>query len=152
MISFISMSLSSPRSPISSSSLLIVAFIAMVSGCDGQSVNERVLVSGEITYDGKHVEIGQIRFIPIGSTVGPITISSIKNGQYDTQNSSGVPVGSHRVEITGFDSQEYANAPRGPGNLPITQLLPEKYNRQSVLEVILKSGESNAVENFKLVP
>lgn len=134
------------------SALLVLAAVTFAVGCGQQGGDKRVLVTGQVAYDGKPVEIGQIRFIPDATTAGPITITSIENGHYSTESSSGVPVGAHRVEITGFDAAEYANAPRGPGNPPIAQLIPEKFNRQSTLAVTLESTQSSAVKDFDLKP
>ena len=71
-------------------------------------------MSGVVTYKGKPVEKGQIRFIPIGAPGGPVTVDPIEQGKYTTKNTAGVPVGTHRVEILGYDAKEYANASTGP--------------------------------------
>lgn len=116
-----------------------------LGGCGGKS--DRVVVSGTITYDGAPVEKGQIRFVP---TNGPVVIDPINAGSYTTEGTSGVPLGDHRIEITGYDGQEYANAPTGPGSPPIKQLLPEKYNRKSELTVTIDASSGDAPLNFDL--
>lgn len=115
------------------------------AGCGGRS--DRVVVSGTITYDGAPIEKGQIRFVP---TNGAIVIDPIDLGHYSTADAGGVPLGSHRIEITGYDGEEYANAPTGPGAPPVRQLLPEKYNRQSELTVTIDSSSGDAPLNFEL--
>ena len=129
--------------------LLLTGFI---SGCSQHDQWDRVVVSGNVTYDGQLVEKGQIRFIPLGKTGGPVTIDPIEQGKYSTENTAGVPVGTHRVEILGYDAKEYANAPTGPGAPPVRQLLPKKYNRQSVLTVELESTPKVKPLDFNLMP
>jgi len=126
--------------------LLVVAL-----GC-GQGRPNYVLVSGEVTFDGQPVEVGQIRFTPAAGTSGPITISAIRQGQYTTEKTSGVPIGNHRVGIRAFDPDEYNNRPKGPGSPPLRQLLPEKYNGRSDLTVAIETGQRRATENFHLEP
>lgn len=115
------------------------------AGCGGRS--DRVVVSGTITFGGAPVEKGQIRFIP---TNGPVVIDPIDAGSYTTDKTDGVPLGVHRIEITGYDGEEYANAPTGPGSPPVKQLLPEKYNRQSELTATIDANSGDAPLNFDL--
>lgn len=128
------------------STLVALTFI----GCGGGDELERVIVSGNVTFDGQPIEKGQIRFIPADGTPGPITVDPIDNGYYTTENTAGVPVGAHRVEILGYDGEEYANAPTGPGAPPVRQLLPKKYNKESELRVTLESGQDDDHLDFKL--
>ncbi len=115
-------------------------------GCSSSDDLSRVLVSGSVTYDGKAVEKGQIRFIPQDGSRGPITITSIDQGRYSTDATGGVPVGSHRVEIKGYDAHEYETAPSGPGSPPVKQRLPEKYNLQSELTVSLQEDSDERLD------
>jgi hypothetical protein len=124
--------------------ILLFATAIGAVGCGGGDGLSKVLVSGSVTYDGKAVEKGQIRFVPQDGTTGPITIASVDGGRYTTESSGGVPVGAHRVEIKGYDAHEYQTAPTGPGSPPVKQLLPDKYNRASTLtaELTKESGET----------
>ncbi|MDC0935364.1 hypothetical protein OAS39_03680 [Pirellulales bacterium] len=137
-----------------SSGQLTAALAALVIasiGCAKGDGLDRVLVSGQVMYDGQPVETGQIRFRGIEGTRGPITIDPIEDGRYTTANTAGVPVGKHRVEITAYDPKEYAaKANRGPGVAPPKQLLPKKYNRESELTVELQSGSGQITKDFKL--
>jgi hypothetical protein len=123
----------------------------LFSGCSQHDQWDRVVVSGNVTYDGKLVEKGQIRFVPIGKEGGPVTVDPIEQGKYSTKNTAGVPVGTHRVEILGYDAKEYANAPTGPGAPPLRQLLPKKYNLQSALTVELDSTPKAKSLDFDLM-
>lgn len=113
---------------------------------------ERVLVSGNVSFKGQPLGKGQIRFIPAQNTPGPVTIEPIEAGEYTTAKTGGVPVGTHRVEILGYDPEVYAKAPRGPGSPPIPQLLPRKYNRASELTATLEAGSGSKTLDFTLSP
>ena len=128
----------------------MLLLIALTGGCGYRSKLERIHVSGKATYAGKPIEIGQIRFIPIEPTRAPITVENVRNGVYATATSGGVPVGTYRVEIKMFDSEEYQNAPRVPGSPGIKQLLPAKYNRDSELTFEIPSGSGSIEHNFIL--
>jgi hypothetical protein len=129
---------------------LAIPLVAVaLAGC-GKSGIERVHVSGTATFDGKPIEIGQIRFVPVTPATGPITIDRIEDGQYETKTSGGVTVGTHRVELRAYDSHEYETAPRVAGSASVKQLLPDKYNRKSELTLEVKSGEGSIEKNFEL--
>ncbi len=78
---------------------LLLAAGACVCGC-GPSGPERVAVTGTVTYQGKPIEQGSIRFVPTGETKGPATGTTIKQGKYEASAKGGVLVGTQRVEIT----------------------------------------------------
>ena len=128
---------------------LCVIILSMVLGC-GHGGLERVDVSGEVTFGGQPVRDGQIRFLPKPGTNAPVTIEPITEGRYSTATSSGVPVGSYRVEIRAYDPS--VPAPSGPGMPPRRQLLPTKYNTQSTLEMVVESGQGPLNQDFELTP
>jgi hypothetical protein len=122
----------------------------VVAGCGYRSGLERVEVSGKATYDGKPIEVGQIRFIPLETTRAPVTIEPIRDGAFDTSTTGGVPVGSFRVELRMYDPQEYRDAPRTAGSPAVKQLLPDKYNRESQLQLEIPSGSGSIKHDFIL--
>lgn len=130
--------------------LSIVVIIVCLSGCGSNERWNKVIVSGDITYQGKPLELGRIRFIPSNGSQGPITVEKVEGGRYTTESTNGVPVGTLRVEITGYDPEEYKNAPTGPGAPPVRQLLPDKYNRNSELKVSLEPEPSTQTHDFDL--
>ena len=73
-----------------------------------------MLVSGKVTFNGSPLVKGQIRFLPIEGSTGPVTVESITDGYYTSEDIGGVPVGVHRVEIRGYDPEVYAKAQKGP--------------------------------------
>jgi hypothetical protein len=141
--------MSRANSLFSIASLLLLVFF---TSCGKHDRWNRVDVSGVITYKGMPVEKGQIRFIPIDGPGGPVTVDPIEQGKYNTKNTAGVPVGTHRVEILGYDAREYANASTGPGAPPVPQLLPKKYNLQSELKETFDTTQSEKTLDFNLLP
>jgi hypothetical protein len=133
-----------------SGDLLLSLLFVTATGCGYRSGIERVYVSGKASYEGKPIEVGQIRFVPQESTRAPITVENIRGGEYKTETSSGVPVGTFRVEIKMFDPEEYKNAPRVPGAPAVKQLLPDKYNRNSELTLEIASGSGSIQHDFLL--
>ena len=119
-------------------------------GCGNRSGIERVYVSGKASYREQPVEVGQIRFIPIAPTSGPITVELIRDGHYETATSGGVPVGNHRVELRMYNAEEYRTAPRTAGSPAPKQLLPDKYNRNSELTTTIDSRSGSIKQDFLL--
>lgn len=107
------------------SSLAALLAVTSLIGCNSSDQLQRVIVSGAVTFKGKQVEKGQIRFIPIDGTKGPVTIDPVDQGQFTTKNTGGVPVGTHRVEILGYDAKLYASAGTGPGALQCLNYFPK---------------------------
>jgi hypothetical protein len=130
--------------------IVALAMAAVAVGCGGSDL-DRIPVAGRVRFNGEALAKGQIRFIPQSGTKGPVTVEPINAGQYATDNTGGVPVGSHRVEIRGYDAHEYATAPTGPGSPPIKQLLPAKYNSASELSATLNPSSDHEL-NFDLAP
>jgi hypothetical protein len=130
-------------------SALLLSLLSM-SGCGYKSGLERVHVSGQASYLGKPIEVGQIRFVPIEPTSAPITVESIRDGGYETDTSGGVPIGNYRVELRMYDPVEYRTAPRSPMSPAIKQLLPDKYNRDSELTITIESGSDAVEKDFLL--
>jgi hypothetical protein len=123
--------------------------LALVSfaGCGKSDGPVRVVVVGAVTLNGQSVEDGQIRYIPIDGTVGPITIAKIVGGQYTCDDKGGVPVGNHRVEILAWDPKAPIG---GRGEPPRPQLAPEKYNEKSELKATIEETGSRVAKNFDL--
>ena len=127
-----------------------VFLLSTLIGCGKGEGLERVAVSGKATYQEEPIVEGQIRFIAKDGTKAPVTIEPIRDGQYNTETSGGVPAGSYRVMIRSYDPNE--RAPSGPGSPPRKQLLPTKYNVQSTLTLEVVSGQGSLIHNFHLTP
>ena len=129
---------------------LTLALIICSCGCSREQRWQKVIVSGDVRHQGQPLELGRIRFIPADGSRGPITVERVEQGRYSTESTQGVPVGTLRVEITGYDREEYENAPRGPGAPPVRQLLSDKYNRESELTIALEAEPRRQTYDFDL--
>ncbi|NOY41117.1 MAG: hypothetical protein GXP26_04685 [Planctomycetes bacterium] len=116
--------------------------LALLSGC-GDPGLEKVVVTGKVSYQGKPVQDGMLRFVPIEGTKGPVSGAIIKDGTYTAKAIGGVPLGKLRVEIRGF--RKHDGVPQGEGpDVAVRpggreQYLPKKYNHQSELTVTIDS-------------
>jgi hypothetical protein len=79
--------------------ILLVVGVGVLGCGETKSLN---VVQGTVQYDGQPVEIGEIRFVPIGSEKAPASYGRIANGRYEISARGGVPSIKHRVEITAY--------------------------------------------------
>jgi hypothetical protein len=128
----------------------------LLSGCRGDRGPERVVVSGTVTYNGKPLSEGEIRFVPLPTCPVPVTGALIVEGRYSTKDGGGVPVGTHKIQIEA--RRHKAGGPNTPG--PPTgsrgfgfrgmQYLPAKYNANTQLEIIIPPGSPAITKDFQL--
>ena len=123
--------------------------LVVVSGC-GPSGPEKATVTGTVTYAGKPIEFGMIKFNPIEGTSGPVSSATIKNGEYRIDNKGGVPVGRHLVQIDGYRKQRsHRQDFRSTKHHPINTF-PRSSTSVSELTTEIKRDESPAVRNYDL--
>ena len=128
--------------------LIAIAGMACCAvGCGGDGLT-RVVVSGAVKLQDRPVEDGQIRFIPQDGTNGPLTIAPIRQGHYRVDLKGGVPVGKYRVEILAWDPS--VPPPRGPGEPPRPQWVPDKYNAESTLRASIDASDAPVVHDYNL--
>jgi hypothetical protein len=135
--------------------LLCLLAMPVTTGCGRHSELEMAVVSGTVTYEGKPLEDGEIRFVPTGDTKGPTSATVICNGRYEVAARGGVPAGMHRVELRAFrirqHTQPLSDLPgAASGKSPKEQYLPQKYNVQSDLTTTIESGQSKVTKDFTL--
>jgi hypothetical protein len=99
-------------------------------------------VKGKVTYDGKEVKSGVIRFVPAGG--GTPVGGEIKDGEYTCK----APAGPARVEITAqvaVGTRKAYDMPDSPTIEDTKPLIPEKYNSKSELTYTVepKPNEKN---------
>lgn len=128
--------------------VILTLTCCLLLGCNYGDGLARAIVRGTVTLDDQPVRDGQIRFVPQGDTLGPVTIEAIKEGQYRCAHSGGVPVGTHRVEILAFHPDD--PEPKEPGERSRRQLVPAKFNRESQLTVTISSDDGEVVQDFAL--
>ncbi len=132
----------------------VVCIATVLSGCRDQGP-ERVQVSGTVTYNGKPLSSGMIRFMPTASTNAPMAGAKIKDGQYTLDQHGAVPVGTFRVEI---EALRTVAAPPGMV-LPLDlqgkegldqQYIPAKYNAASQLSITIEPGSRPITQDYDL--
>ena len=128
---------------------------AVLVGCGGKSELkfEQAAVSGTVTWQGKPVEEGLIRFIPDevnseGLAPGKPAFSKITNGDYAVPADRGATVGKNRVEIVSFRKTGRMIEEEGTKSEENVQFLPEQYNTSSTLTADIVAGENTV--NFDL--
>jgi hypothetical protein len=134
-----------------------LVLLSLIGGCGGSGI-ERAIVSGSVTFDGKPIEKGFIRFFPIKGTVGPMWGAQITDGAYRADGKGGVPVGTHRVEVEAF--RIVRNTKMGAdifedfgGNGPAVaevQYIPAQYNIHSEIELVVRPETSDSPVDFEL--
>ena len=125
---------------------LMLLTLGCFGGADGP---ERVVVSGKVTYMGKPVEAGMIRFVP---AEGPVAEALIEDGNYSVTHRGGVPVGAQRVEIRGEKVVKAApiEADGGPEDAVTEQYIPRQYNEDSTLTFDVPPGAKELTKDFDL--
>ena len=65
---------------------------------------QRHIIAGQVTYQGKPVKVGLIRFTPQvqAESARPIVAGAISDGRYSLKSGHGSDGGSYRVQISGF--------------------------------------------------
>ena len=76
---------------------LLLGFLAVLplGGCG----KGPVVVHGTVSVGGQTPDSGEIRFIPVDGTTGPVNAGAIIAGKYEIKGRGGVPRGTYRVEI-----------------------------------------------------
>ena len=120
------------------------------AGCDKGELPRRI-VQGKITVNGNHVETGEVRYVPIEGTPGPVSAGRISNGDYRIAERGGVPLGKHRVEVAAF--RKTGKKVPGPREEPIDEEKPVASLTFATAESPLRadvSAESDASIDFEL--
>lgn len=81
--------------------LLAAAWLSAAAGCGGGGL-ETVPVGGTVTLDGKALDHGFVRFVPVDTTKGRLATATIqKDGTFklSTANSDGVLLGDYKVVV-----------------------------------------------------
>jgi hypothetical protein len=118
--------------------LAAATLCALLCGC-GNRGPDTYPVAGEITFDGKPVDHGDILFIPADNRLGPEGARVI-GGKY----SGRAKAGTNRVEITALDIGPDTRYEMGS---PIAaNFIPAHYNEQSTLSVEIAPVELNRAD------
>lgn len=141
----------SPHSRVSALCMLAVLTTLALAGCHADRGPDRVVVSGTITYQGKPLPAGSIRFVPLDASL-PGAAANIVDGKYRADNKGGVPVGTHKIQIEGCERSVLKPNEEGPpvGKGRGRQYLPKRYNADTQLEITIPPGSRAIIKNFDL--
>jgi len=136
-----------------------VLVAAALSGCGRERGPERVVVTGTVTYNGKPVSGGTIRFVPVSTSPVPVAGAPIVNGTYRVDGKGGVPVGTHKIQIEAYHKIPFSPRPgeaappnsfRGEAGAR-QQYIPSRYNVDSRLQITIEPGSKTMTKDFDLV-
>jgi hypothetical protein len=126
-------------------------------GCRGDRGPERVIVSGTVTYNGKPIGEGEIRFMPVAASVVPMAAAEINDSKYRVDLRGGVPVGTHKIEIEAVRVDKSRLKPGQPmppsarlRGVPFQQYIPKRYNLDSELQITIEPGCREITKDFDL--
>ena len=125
-----------------------IAILAVVTfaGCGGDQY-DRSVVSGNVTYAGKPIEQGQIRFVAIEDTKTPAAGAQIIDGTYRADHKGGVPSGKYRVEFLMFQPHDQSGAVMEG---TVRQMLPDKFNKRSTITLTVPPGGNPITRDYDL--
>lgn len=131
------------------SSTLLAAVIALSAGCGGTSSVE---ISGEVTANGKPVEMGMILFSPSAASEGLRQVSAdISDGKYSVPRAKQMQPGVYSVAITG-QRKTGRQITADPGSSELVDewvdFVPPRYNAKSDLTTTIEQDRSDL--NFEL--
>lgn len=123
--------------------------VLVTLGC-GKGDVRRAIVQGKVTFKGQPIEKGQIRFVIDNR---PTAMGEVNKGMYKIDHLGGVPVGSGKVEIEGFEDTKNVvfTSIDGKKTVEAKQFLPAKFNEKSELKVEITASGPNE-KNFDLMP
>jgi hypothetical protein len=120
----------------------LVLLSLLLCGC-GAAEHTGNPVSGTVTFQGKPLDQGSIRFSPVGGQ-GTMSGGPIKNGEYLLPATSGLEPGKYEVRITSSDAG-HSSADEMPGEVkeaPKERIPPEYNARTKLFAEIQSSGEN----------
>lgn len=127
-----------------------LALVALL-GC-GRADRDRVAVSGQVTFDGRPLENGQLVFEPRGQ--GRMAIAQLVDGRYSIAAERGPTAGHYIVRITAArpTGEQASGGPTSGGELRdvYAQFLPAKYNEASELELQIDPAQGDLAQDFDL--
>ncbi len=143
--------------------LLVVGVILLsAAGCGRRpSGPPRAAVNGEVLLDGAPLKAGIIRFIPSEGTMGPVALTSIKEGRYQMSDSDGPVLGKNSIEIVATMAESpldgatdikavWTDYAKASSSRPPEVKIPKEYNSKSRLNVVVDSTGDHTFD-FRLV-
>lgn len=117
-----------------------------LAGCKPSPVHSGC--QGEVSYEGKPVANGQIRFFPLSGTPGPGASTTVRDGRYHVAVGPGLTAGTYLVAVmaTRSTGRKLRPEPGYEAAGPVAEeesFIPERFNASSELRVTLGPGENN---------
>lgn len=109
--------------------------------------NSQSPIAGEVTLDGKPLEEGVIRFLPIDGAQGSIAAGEVRGGRFQIAGRAGPTIGWNRVEINGFRRTGRMIPAPFPQQGMIEERIeavPPQFNAESTLKYEVKPGSNTA--------
>jgi hypothetical protein len=142
--------------------IFILLLLPIFTGCNNNNPQGRVPIRGEVTFDGKPLEKGDILFVSVaGSTPIISTGSPIKEGKFSLPAEHGlIPNQTYSVQFKSIeeipDSERKINTKKETvdikeeGTLQTRNILPRKYGVNSK-ETVTATKKSLNVFKFDLI-
>ncbi|WP_339726810.1 hypothetical protein [uncultured Gimesia sp.] len=129
--------------------LALSLVLILSSGCGSDNSVQGLELKGAVTLDGVPLPTGAITFIPVGQ--GTSVGATITQGTYQIDSTKGALAGEYKVEID--SSQPTGKKVQSSIGETVEEefmnLIPEKYNRKSVLKVLI-TAEGDHIHDFEL--
>jgi hypothetical protein len=125
---------------------LLLSWISATLGC-GQTASDRGTVTGTITIDGKPPANGSIAFTPVSGRA-PTAGGTIVDGKYSVE----APLGESKVAIRVtkvVGQRKLYDHPESPVQPLVEDVLPPKYNDQTVLKIDVGPGTTTGDFDLK---
>ena len=128
--------------------LLMGIAVVLIVGC--QRGPAKGLVKGSVTLDGKPLDAGIVRFVPIDGK-GAASTAPVAEGAFQLD----VEIGPKKVEFSApkvMGTYKVYDTPESPTANNVEELLPTRYNVATELTLEVKKGEQAASFELKLQP
>jgi len=130
--------------------IVLCLLCLVIYGCQPRDTGpHRVLVSGNVTWNGQPLEKGMIHLLPVDGPQANMSGAEIKNGAYKVSNKGGLLPGAYRVEFTATRSAPPVTLADG-SQIDYEQYLPKKFNEQSEITLTIPDDAKTLQEDFEL--
>ena len=120
-----------PHLPSSLFTVIVLTICVGLSGC-GESKLPQYSISGKITFDGKPVPTGSVKFEPVTEDGNyKTTVVEYKDGSYSASGENGIFGGKYKIVVFGYDGVPYEG---GEGTIDIGKELFPSYTMEKELE------------------
>ena len=132
---------------------LFLAAAGLMVGCSGSRDElPREPVSGTVMMDSQPLAEGAIQFTPAAGSAGPAIsyTAPIENGQFSIPRADGLVPGKYKVSISAVPAKRNTRIEATIGKkkkaTPFKELIPAKYNSQTILTEEIKRGGASGLK------